>query len=271
MAALGAGEAWAKGGAKIGGVTVGMQSFCFRSKTLEETIHVMSEIGLRSCELWQGHIELARTDKKIPILEWRATVPLDVYAKVRDKFAAAEIELTSYNMGLQESFPDKVVARAFEMAKALSVRVITCTTTVSAAARIYPFAKQAGIIVAMHNHAKMDPNEIARPSDFDQMIEGRSPWIGINLDVGSFHNAGFDPLAFIQSHQQHISCIHLKDSTKEKGQVALGEGELPVREILQTIQKNQWPIAVNIEYERRDVDPVPEVRKCFEFCRKVLG
>jgi sugar phosphate isomerase/epimerase len=257
--------------AKIGGVTVGVQSFCFRSKPLDEAIAAMREIGLGSCELWQGHIELARANKKMPIQQWRATVPLDEYAKVREKFVAAGIELTSYNMSLQENFPDEVIARAFEMAKALGVGVVTCTSTVSAAERLYQFAKAAKIVLAMHNHAKMDPNEITRPGDFDRMTEGRSPWIGINLDIGSLKAAGFDPLSFIETHHAQIPCIHLKDWSKDKGQVVLGEGEVPVREILQTIRKNKWDIVVNIEYEKRDPDTVPPVRQCFEFCRKALS
>ncbi len=271
LAALAVPSAFAGAQAKIGGVTVGMQSFCFRSKPLDAAIQAMREIGLGSCELWQGHIELARTNKKVPIQQWRATVPLEEYTKVREKFDAAGIELTSYNMSVQESFPDEVIARAFEMAKALGVGVITSSSTNSAIDRLYPFARQAKIVLAMHNHAKMDPNEITRPADFDRLIKGRSPWMGINLDVGSFKAAGFDPLSFIESHHESIPCIHLKDWSKEKGQVVFGEGDVPVREILQLIQKKKWNIAVNIEYEKRDADTVPEVRKCFEYCRKMLG
>jgi hypothetical protein len=52
-----------------------------------------------------------------------------------------------------------------------------------------------------------------------------------------------------------------------------GKGETPITEILLLIQKNKWPINVDIELEYKipEVsDAVAEVKKCVEFCRRIL-
>ena len=53
--------------------------------------------------------------------------------------------------------------------------------------------------MAFHNHSNMKPNEFARPEDFEQAHERQLEMIGINLDIGHFTAAGFDPVSFSKS------------------------------------------------------------------------
>src|SRR5262245_12839982 len=40
-----------------GAVRIGVQSYSFRTMTLEEAIAAMKQVGLKECELFAGHVE----------------------------------------------------------------------------------------------------------------------------------------------------------------------------------------------------------------------
>ena len=50
-----------------------------------------------------------------------------------------------------------------------------------------------------------------------------------------------------------------------------GEGDTPIKEVLQVLKKNKYPIYANIEYEYRGADTVAEIRKCVEYCRNIVA
>ena len=71
----------------------------------------MQKLGLRSCELWQDHVE----PRKMPrdeMRRWRETVSLDHFHRVRDQFAKASIALSAYNISIQDNFSDAEIERA---------------------------------------------------------------------------------------------------------------------------------------------------------------
>jgi L-ribulose-5-phosphate 3-epimerase UlaE len=46
-----------------------------------------------------------------------------------------------------------------------------------------------------------------------------------------------------------------------------GEGDTPIKEVLQVLKQNRYKIPAMIEYEYRGTDTVAEVRKCFEYMK----
>ncbi len=261
----------AKADSRIRGVPIGAQSYSFRDRSLEEAIKAMNEIGLTYCELWQGHLE----PRKVPreeVRKWRLETPLSFFTEVREKFRKAGITLCAYNYSFRDDFSDEEIARGFEMAKALGVGVITASATVSVAKRVDPFAQKARITVAMHNHSVIKPNEFARPEDFEEAMRGTSRYIGVNLDIGHFVAAGYDPVDYIAKHHDRIPVIHLKDRKKNQGpNLPFGEGDTPIRDVLQLIARKRLKIYAMIEYEYKGADTVEEVRRCYEYCRKALA
>lgn len=110
LASLSVSVALAKINSKINGVRLGIQSYSFRTLSLDDAIKAMVEIGIGECELFGGHVEprlqsagsgpgqggrnpAAREE----IRKWRLTVPLDHFKTVRKKFDAAGIRLQAYN------------------------------------------------------------------------------------------------------------------------------------------------------------------------------
>src|SRR5262245_32814046 len=116
---------------KFNGVMVGVQSYSFRDRKLDDAIAAMKEIGLGYCEISQGHTEPSEMGcKRITPLElkmWRKTVGIDHFTTIRDKFKKAGIVLYAYNYSFREDFDDEEIARGFEFAKALGVKCITAS------------------------------------------------------------------------------------------------------------------------------------------------
>jgi sugar phosphate isomerase/epimerase len=204
--------------------------------------------------------------------KWRLTVPLDHFKAIRKKFDNAGVRLQAYNLSFNDSFSDEEIDRGFKMAKALGVKTITASSTVSASKRVAPFAEKHKIIVGMHGHSNItDPNEFAKPESFAQAM-ALSKYIGVNLDIGHFFAAGYDPVAYIEAHHDRITNLHVKDRKKDNGpNTPWGQGDTPIKEVLQLLKRKKYNIPANIEYEYRGEDTVTEVRKCLQYCKEALA
>ncbi|MBL8210432.1 MAG: sugar phosphate isomerase/epimerase [Bryobacterales bacterium] len=262
---------------KFNGVMIGAQSYSFRDRTVDDAIKAMQEIGIGYCELWQGHVEPNGPGgnpkmKRDELRMWRKTAGLDHFTKVRDKFKAAGINLYAYNYSFRDDFDEEEIARGFEFAKALGVKALTASSNVSTAAKIDPAAKKAKIPVGMHNHSRIHDNEFATPESFAKAMEGKSKYIAINLDIGHFTAANFDPIAYLDQNHARIVTLHIKDRKKDQGaNVVFGEGDTKIKEVLQLLKTKKYPIPAMIEYEYKGAETVSEVKKCFEYCKAAVA
>ncbi len=285
---------------KINGVRVGVQSYSFRTMSLDDAIKAMSSIGIGECELYSGHVEprpqgpggpppggggrgqltpeqqAARREamkkQQEETRQWRLTVPMDHFTGVRKKFDAAGIKLQAYNYSFNDNFTDPEIERGFVMAQALGVKVITASSTLTSVKRVAPFADKYKITVAMHGHSNLtDPNQFAKPESFAAAM-AMSKYFGVNLDIGHFFAAGYDPVAYIEQNHARITNLHIKDRKKNDGpNTPWGEGDTPIKPVLQLLKKKKYNIPANIEFEYRGEDTVAEVRKCFEYIKTALA
>jgi sugar phosphate isomerase/epimerase len=128
------------------------------------------------------------------------------------------------------------------------------------------------MVVAMHGHSRVDdPNQFATPDSFAAAMK-MSPYFKVNLDIGHFTAANFDALAFIREHHADITNLHLKDMKRNQGDYTpWGQGDAPIRETLQLLKRERWPIRAYIEYEYRGAGtPVEEVKKCHAYATQAL-
>ena len=266
------------------GVTLGAQTYSFRQldrpaggDMVDVLIKAFTECGLRDCELWSPMLEpAARPPEKVPrenIRKWRLETPIDHFRAIRKKFNSANITIRAYNYSFNDSFTDPEIDRGFEMARALGAEFITASSTLSAAKRVAPFAEKHKMVVAMHNHSNLkDPNEFATPESFAAAM-ALSKYFKVNLDIGHFTAANFDAVAYLREHHANITNLHVKDRKRDQGpNVEWGTGDTPIREVLQLLKKNKWPIAAYLEYEYKGAGtPVDEVKKGLEYMRAALG
>ncbi len=273
LAALGtlaAARLSAKPDSVVDGVQIGVQSYSFRDRSLDDALKAMVDIGLSECELWQGHIEPKLRGHDLD--QWRETAPLGQFEAIRKKFDDAGVLIYAFNYSFRESYSDKAIERGFEIAKALGVDKITASSTLPVVDRVDKYAQQYKVYVGMHNHSNMKPGEFATPDSFAQAMNGRSKYICINLDIGHFTAANFDAVDYLKAHHDRILTLHIKDRKRNQGDnVTFGEGDTPIKPVLQLLKQNGWRIPANIEYEYKGADTVAEVRKCFEYCKKALA
>ena len=276
----------------VSGVRLGVQTYSFRELTrppggnlVDPIIAAMKECGLTECELWSPQIEppspfgrgrptpeqaqQAREAAKT----WRLETPIDHFRAIRKKFETAGMTIYAFNYSPNNSFTDAEIDRGFEMAKALGAEIITASATIEAARRMAPFAAKHKMPVAMHNHSNVtDPNEFATLESLATALT-LSPLFRINLDIGHFTAANYDAVAYIREHHATITNLHLKDRKKEQGpNTAWGTGDTPIRQVLQLLKQERWPIRAYIEYEHNgEAGPVDEVKKCFAFAKSALA
>jgi sugar phosphate isomerase/epimerase len=290
--------AFAAPNSRISGVQIGTITYSFKQDVRKpvEIIPDLVKIGLNSVELMSYDAELMAGAPPIPSFgsgvkltseqksaieegqrkqrDWRAKTSAATYQRVRKMFddAGINLDILCYNMG--SNIADDEIDYAFRMAQAMKVGAISSSSTVAVARRVAPLADKYKIAWGGHGHtAVKDPNEFATPESFE-LIMSLSKYIGVNLDIGHYTAANYDPIPFIQKHHARITNLHLKDRKKNDGpNVPWGQGETPIKQVLQLMRKEKYPFPGNIELEYPipdGSDSVKEIAKCYEFARKCL-
>lgn len=275
-----------------GGVRLGVQTYSFRQlprtpggDQSDAIIAAMMECGLTECELWSPMIEPASPvagrrptpeesqKAREDLRRWRVDTPLDHFRGIRKRFQSAGLTIHAFNYSFADNFTDEEIDRGFEMARALGSEYITASTTLRVSPRVKPFAEKHKMFVAMHNHSRVeDPNEFASIASLEAAL-AMSPSFKVNLDIGHFTAANLDPVKFIQQHYRSITNLHIKDRKRDQGDnVPWGTGDTPIREVLQLLKRERYPIRAYLEYEHRgEAGPVDEVRKCLDYTRQALA
>ncbi len=294
---------------RFGGVTIGVQTYSFRSMQDPNAIlAAIKSMGFSAVELMSNHAEALAGAPAGPagngggrraagaaprgsaqaaqedLRQWRAAATDSTWKAVRQQVAdtGAELRFLTYNLNVNTS-TDEEIDYAFRMAKALGVRGITSSTQISMANRLVPFVEKYQVPFAFHGHAAVNnPDETSTEATFVRAL-GVHKLFMANLDIGHYVVAGGDPVEFINKHHERITNLHLKDRTKAvaadqakgiparpAGNVPFGQGQTPIKDVLQLLKKTKWDITANIEFEYPG-DPLVEVPKCIQYCKDALA
>jgi sugar phosphate isomerase/epimerase len=211
--------------------------------------------------------------------QWRETVDLGYFREIAARFKASGITVFAYNPYFAADASDLELERGFETAKALGCRAVGLSTTHTMLKRLVPYAEKHGVIAAAHNHSiTWNPEEFATRDSLVRAM-ALSPMVGVNLDVGHYAAANENPIEFIDSFHDRITHFHLKDRRRNRQakiedglNMPWGEGETPLADVLRHLRriKSKKPALIEYEYAG-SADPVDEVRRCVEYCRKALA
>ena len=193
---------------------------------------------------------------------------------MRRRFDDAGLNLFAYSLTLADDFSDEEVAATFRAVRAMGVRLLgTNQTRVAMGRRVVPLAERHGVQLCFHNHSNVShANEIASLDSLQEVL-AMSRNYRINLDVGHFVGANLDPVDFIGRHHDRIAYLHLKDRKRNDGpNMPWGQGDTPLREILQLVKCRRYAIPCVIEFEYKgEGSPVVDVGHCMEYIRSALA
>jgi|SRR5665213_1704377 len=291
-------RAFAAPNSKFAGVQIGTITYSFKGdvKKPDDIIPDLVKIGLSSVELMSDDCERMAGAAPIPNFgfgvkltpeqqaqvdegyrkrwEWRATTTPATFEKLLAMFNDAGIHLDILCYNMNKDVQDMEIDYAFRMAKALKVRAISSTSTVAVARRVAPVAEKYKIVWGGHNHAAVqDPNEFASLQSFETILSF-GKYIGANLDIGHMTAANLDAVAFIEKNHARITNLHLKDRKRNNGpNMPWGQGDTPIRTVLQLLRKEKYNFPANIELEY-SIPPgsnsVVEIGKCLDYAKKCL-
>jgi sugar phosphate isomerase/epimerase len=201
--------------------------------------------------------------------KWRLSASMVPVRALRKRFDDAGVLIEIIKVDGIFDMPDAVVDYQFELAKNLGARVISTEIAEEGPQRLGKFADKHKLMVGYHGHAETSV------TDFERLF-GYAAHNGANLDIGHFvAGQNMSPLPFIQKHHDRITHIHIKDRKLHDGpNMPFGQGDTPIKEVLQAIRDNRWNIQATIEFEY----PVPagsdrptELKRCIDYCRAALA
>ncbi len=270
-----------KPNSKIAGVQIGTITYSYRSMphTIEQLLQYIVESGISAVELMGDAVEeyAGKPANKDEVAAWRAGVGMKKFKEVKKMFNKAGVGIYAFKpsaLGPQNT--DAEVEYALKVAKVLGARSVTVEIPKDPvqSKRLGDLATKHKVFIGYHNHTQ--GNDQAWLTALSQ-----SPYNSINLDCGHYIAAGGNNtkeslLAFIEANHTRITSMHMKDrQTKEKGAANLpwGEGDTPIREILQLLKAKKYDIPVSIELEYTipaGSTAVKEVNRCFEYAKNAL-
>ena len=215
--------------------------------------------------------EIAKYNEELKA--WRVNMDMSKVEAVRKQLNDAGIEVHIVKFS-PSNWSDEEIEYACKATKAMGAKAITEEISVDAAKRMAPFVEKHGLYMAFHNHM-----QYAEEGFSCDPVLAVSPNMMLNFDCGHyFGSTGKNPVEFINKYHDRIYSIHLKDKTGKNTEPAntnqvWGQGETPLKEVLNLLKDNKWPIYCDIELEY-EIKPwsnaVKELGVCVRHARELL-
>ncbi len=191
--------------------------------------------------------------------------------------AGIDVHLLKFEAGTT----DELLDYSFAAANALGALGITTEGSAEKCASFGKVAQRNGSLAVYHNHgqyANMTIGEIEKWLDM-------SPANRLNFDAPHYFGFGYEdgpklnPMEFIEYFHDRIISIHIKDKTSFKNPFqsnqnqVWGQGETPLREILELVRDKYPNIHCDVELEYvvpQWSTPEREIKNCVQFARQIL-
>lgn len=253
------------------GVRIGCITYSYRGgiNSAEDTLKALLTDGLSEVELMGGPIQsYAGIGGKAT--DAQRETQLAKCRELRKMYNDAGVNIHIHKMGFFGQ-SDEEIDFSFQVAKVLGCVGVTLERSEAMAERLAPFADKHKIWVGFHNHTNNYP-----VMDKTDPILSYGEYIGFNFDIGHYvaGSKGLSPIPVIEKYHDRIVSIHLKDRTADGKNLPWGQGETPIKEVLQLIRKEKWTFPADIELEYKipqGSDTVTEVGKCVQYCKEALA
>lgn len=209
------------------------------------------------------------------VKNWRLSVSMDKYKAFRKMYEDAGVKIYAFKLPPTMQMSDAEYNYIWNVAETLGANHITMELPTDDAhlQRVADYAAKRKLRIAFHTHGQ------GGSSGFEKVLNA-SAYTALNLDVGHYFGVtGESPLPIMEKYHQRISSIHLKDRKAPEGgnggpNMPWGQGQTPIKEILQLMKKRKWKFPAAIEYEYNTPegsDVLTEMKKCVQFCKVALS
>lgn len=312
LAAAGAASgaaALAKPESHFHGVWIGAITYSFRALPVEDTLKYIVECGVSGVELMSNVAESyagaklpampqfipgqrpapptpeqieARKKAAADLTAWRLAAPMSKYKEFRKMYEDAGVKIYAFKLPPTLGMADAEYEYIWNVAETLGANHITMElpTDDKLLERVAAFAAKRKLAIAFHTHGQ------GGSSGFERALNA-SKYTALNLDVGHyFAVTGESPIPVIEKYHDRILSLHLKDrkgpksagETKMPGgggpNMPFGQGETPLKEILQLMKKKRFKFPASVEYEYQTPEGssvLAEVKKCVQYCKDALA
>lgn len=219
--------------------------------------------------------QAARREAREALRKWRTGASMDKYKELRKLYEDAGVKIYALKISPAPDMTDDEMDYAFNAGAAVGATHLTLEVTddMPFLRRVGGFAEKHKVYAAYHSHEQGGMNA------FDAAFAASKANLA-NVDFGHYvagGNKGGTSVQFLEKFHGRIASFHLKDrTTPEHGtkNVPWGEGDTPLKQLLQTVKKNKWKMPATIELEYaipKGSDAVKEVAKCYQYCRAALA
>jgi len=219
--------------------------------------------------------EAARKAANENLRKWRLAQSMDGFKQFRKKYEDAGVLIQIVKFDNIDKFTDEEVDYCFDLSKVLGAHAISCEIPLSQTKRLGAFAEKHKMLVGYHGHTNItNPEAFGKPESWETAFS-YSKYNGANIDLGHFIAANnVSPAAFIEKYHERITHVHIKDRKMNNGpNMPFGQGDTPIRDILQMMQKRKYTFQGTIEFEYKvpeGSDVMTEIAKCVAYCKTAL-
>ncbi len=246
----------------FGGLRVGLTTYSTRELSLDETIALLQQTGVKNVALKYFHLPLDSTKEQRRLAA----------RKIRD----AGLTLAGCGViGL--SGDEQSVRRSLDYVRDIGAPTVTATPPIERLEQLDRIIKDYGDIrIAIHTHGPEDDVDYWRWSAVKIMNQIRSldRRIGVCVDVGHTFRVPIDPVEAIRACGDRLYDVHLKDlkeASRRRLDVPVGRGVIDIAATMRVLRARNYRYHVALEYEAEPEAPQLGIAESFGYLRGVLS
>ena len=212
----------------------------------DEFVKEARRLNVRYVELWAGHLAPSASPDEIRAL--------------RNKLMTQAMKIAAF--GVERFTADHARnERIFRFGRFLGLENLNAYPTRDALPSLERLVCDYSINVAIQNHGFKD-DLWGRPEGILEAVGDLDPRIGARADLGSFLQAGIDPLDALDMLGPRVLGCQLTDCDRYGHEVVLGDGRLDLRGALRKLRRMRYTGPLSVGLERTLENPIPQILHC---------
>ena len=236
-------------------LTLALQAYTFKDRSMVETIETAKRLGFRAIEL----TPVQKVGGTFAGSVKHSDLSPETVAAVRAYLDHCGLRVLSY--GVVNEKDEAGWRKQFEFVRALGIGMLLTEPPPEQLPLLDRLAQEYRIRVHLHNHAKTNP--WWNPAFMAEKVAACSDWVGAGADIGHWVPAGIAPDEGIrQLAASRIFALHFVDTDKDGKPVPYGAGVGKLDSVLAALKAKGAPVLLTCEYEQWDELTEKNVRAC---------